>query len=176
MNSSGIDRRVVLGSLCIVFGVHFLLAAFPQSGYHFGVLVPLSAFVILVGIYGVVSGFHRQVRDMVFWSAMFSFLGIIVLLQVLNVVRFGLTTFAGAAILATGISILTAAMYDSVQGTPSRTSVVWGLGVALIGCLAFMSGLEVFSGQIVDIIRKSTVGVLLLVLGLAVLVRGGERK
>ena len=103
-------------------------------------------------------------------------LGIIVLLQVLNVVRFGLTTFAGAAILATGISILTAAMYDSVQGTPSRTSVVWGLGVALIGCLAFMSGLEVFSGQIVDIIRKSTVGVLLLVLGLAVLVRGGERK
>jgi len=175
MNSSGIDRRVVLGSLCIVFGVHFLLAAFPRVA-TIRRACPLSAFVILVGIYGVVSGFHRQVRDMVFWSAMFSFLGIIVLLQVLNVVRFGLTTFAGAAILATGISILTAAMYDSVQGTPSRTSVVWGLGVALIGCLAFMSGLEVFSGQIVDIIRKSTVGVLLLVLGLAVLVRGGERK
>ena len=83
---------------------------------------------------------------------------------------------AGAAILATGISILTAALYDSVQGNPSKTSVVWGLGVVLIGCLAFMSGLEVFSGEIVNIIRKSTVGILLLVLGLAVLVRGGERK
>jgi len=35
MNSNNIDRRVALSTLLILFGVHFLLQAFPQTGYDF---------------------------------------------------------------------------------------------------------------------------------------------
>ena len=56
MNSSNIDRRIALSALLIVFGIHFLLLAFPQTGYHFGILVPAAAYVIFLGLYGVVAG------------------------------------------------------------------------------------------------------------------------
>ena len=176
MNSNNIDRRVALSTLLIIFGVHFLLQAFPQTGYHFGILVPLTAFVILLGIYGVATGFQRDVRETVFWSAMLGFVGIIVLLQVLGVVRFSLTTFVGAAVISAGFSILLSTLFDSIESKTSKNGLIWGAVAVAAGSLAFLSGLDLFSAQVVDIIRKSAVGGLFLVLGLVVLIKGGIRK
>ncbi|HWQ21478.1 MAG TPA: hypothetical protein VN478_01975 [Clostridia bacterium] len=176
MNNSNIDRRVALSTLLIVFGIHFLLQAFPQTGYHFGILVPLAAFVILLGIYGVATGFQHDSRETVFWSGMLGFVGIIVLLQVLGVIRFSLTTFAGAAVVSAGLSILMSTLFDSVEGRTPRNGLIWGVAAVAIGSLAFLSGLDIFSVQVVDIIRKSAVGGLFLVLGLAVLIKGGTKK
>jgi hypothetical protein len=176
MNNGNIERRVALSALLIVFGIHFLLQAFPQTGYHFGILVPAAAFVIFLGLYGVVTGFQQNARDTVFWSAMLGFVGLIVLLQVLEVVRFSFTTFAGAAIIAAGLSILVSSLLDSAQGTMSRNGLIWGILAVGVGLVAFLSGLNIFSAQAVDIIRKSAVGGLFLVLGLVVLIKGGRRK
>jgi hypothetical protein len=176
MNSNNIDRRVALSALLIVFGVHFLLEAFPQTGYHYGILVPLATFVILLGVYGVATGFQHNARETVFWSAMLGFVGIIVLMQVLGVIRFSLTTFAGAAVISAGLSILMSTLFDSVEGRTSRNGLMWGVVAVAVGSLAFLSGLDIFSTQVVDIIRKSAVGGLFLVLGLAVLIKGGTRK
>jgi hypothetical protein len=176
MNSNNTDRRVALSALLIVFGVHFLLQAFPQTGYHFGILVPLAAFVILLGIYGVATGFQHNARETVFWSAMLGFVGIIVLMQVLEVIRFSFTAFAGAAVISVGLSILLSTLFDSVEGKTSRNGLTWGVVAVAVGSLVFLSGLDIFSAQAVDIIRKSAVGGLFLVLGLAVLIKGGTRK
>ena len=176
MNSNNIDRRVALSTLLIVFGVHFLLQAFPQTGYDFGILVPLAAFVVLLGIYGVATGFQRDARETVFWSAMLGFVGIIVLLQVLAVIRFSLTTFVGAAVISAGLSILLSTLFDSIESKTSRNGLIWGVVAIAAGSLAFLSGLDIFSAQVVDIIRKLAVGGLFLVLGLAVLIKGGIRK
>lgn len=176
MNNSNIDRRIALSALLIVFGIHFLLLAFPQTGYHFGILVPAAAYVIFLGLYGVAAGFQQDARDTVFWSAMLGFVGLIVLLQVLEVVRFSFTTFAGAAIMAAGLSILVSSLLESTRGTMSRNGFVWGLLAVGVGAVAFLSGLDIFSAQVVDIIRKSAVGGLFLVLGLAVLIKGGIKK
>ncbi|RIE07659.1 hypothetical protein [Candidatus Cryosericum odellii] len=176
MNSNNIDRRVALSTLLIIFGVHFLLQAFPQTGYHFGILVPLAAFVVLLGIYGVATGFQRDARETVFWSAMLGFVGIIVLLQVLAVIRFSLTTFVGAAVISAGLSILLSTLFDSIESKTSRNGLIWGVVAVAAGSIAFLSGLDLFSAQVVDIIRKSAVGGLFLVLGLVVLIKGGIRK
>jgi len=176
MNSNNMDRRVALSALLIVFGVHFLLNAFPQSGYDFGILVPLAAFVVLLGIYGVVTGFQHNARETVLWSAMLVFVGIIVLLQVLGVIRFSFTTFVGAAVISAGLSILLSALFESVEGKTQRNGLMWGVVVVVVGLIAFLSGLDIFSAQVVDMIRKSAVGGLFLVLGLAVLIKGGTRK
>lgn len=176
MNSNNIDRRVALSSLLIVFGVHFLLQAFPQTGYNFGVLVPLAAFLILLGIYGTTTGFQQNARGTVFWSSMLSFVGIIVLVQVLGIIRFSFTTFVGAAVISAGLSILLSTLFDSVEGKTSRGGLVWGVVAVAVGSLTFLSGLDIFSAQVVDIIRKSAVGALFLVLGLVVLIKGGTRK
>ena len=176
MNSSNIDRRVALSALLIVFGIHFLLQAFPQTGYNFSIFVPLALFVILLGIYGVATGFQRDARETVFWSAMLGFVGLIVLLQVLGVIRFSLTTFAGAAVVSAGLSILMSTLFDSVEGKTSRNGLIWGVAAVAVGSIAFLSGLDIFSTQVVDIIRKSAVGGLFLVLGLAVLIKGGTKK
>ncbi|HZL83145.1 MAG TPA: hypothetical protein VFB98_06670 [Candidatus Deferrimicrobium sp.] len=176
MNSNNIDRRVALSTLLIIFGVHFLLQAFPQTGYHFGILVPLAAFVVLLGIYGVATGFQRDARETVFWSAMLGFVGIIVLLQVLVVIRFSLTTFVGVVVISAGLSILLSTLFDSIESKTSRNGLIWGVVAIAAGSLAFLSGLDIFSAQVVDIIRKSAVGGLFLVLGLAVLIKGGIRK
>ncbi|MHB8106665.1 MAG: hypothetical protein ACYDH4_04455 [Candidatus Cryosericum sp.] len=176
MNSNNVDRRVVLSTLLIVLGIHFLLQALPQTGYHFGILVPLAVFVVLLGIYGVATGFQRDARETVFWSAMLGFVGIIVLLQVLEVIRFSLTTFIGAAVIAAGLSILLSALLDSIESKTSRNRFIWGIVAVAAGSLAFLSGLDIFSAQVVDIIRKSAVGGLFLVLGLVVLIKGGTRK
>lgn len=176
MNSNNIDRRVALSTLLILFGIHFLLQAFPQTGYDFGILVPVAAFVILLGIYGVATGFQRDARETVFWSAMLGFVGIIVLLQVLGVVRFSLTTFVGAAVISAGLSILLSTLFDSIESKTSKNGLIWGAVAVAAGSLAFLSGLDLFSAQVVDIIRKSAVGGLFLVLGLVVLIKGGTRK
>ena len=176
MNSSNIDRRVALRALLIVFGIHILLQAFPQTGYNFGILVPLAAFVMLLGIYGVATGFQRDARETVFWSAMLGFVGLIVLMQVLGVIRFSLTTFAGAAVISAGLSILMSALFDSIEGKTSRNGLIWGVAAVAVGSIAFLSGLDIFSAQVVDIIRKSAVGGLFLVLGLTVLIKGGTKK
>ena len=176
MNSNNIDRRVALSTLLILFGVHFLLQAFPQTGYDFGILVPVAAFVILLGIYGVATGFQRDARETVFWSAMLGFVGIIVLLQVLAVIRFSLTTFVGAAVISAGLSILLSTLFDSIESKTSRNGLIWGVVAVAAGSIAFLSGLDLFSAQVVDIIRKSAVGGLFLVLGLVVLIKGGIRK
>lgn len=176
MNSSNIDRRVVLGSLLIVFGAHFLLQAFPGTGYHFGILVPLAAFVILLGAYGAVAGFQHKTRETVLWSSMLGFVGVIVLLQATEVIRFGFATFVGAALAAVGLSILLSALLDAVEGIERRNALMWGAAAVAGGALVFLSGLDVFSAQTVDIIRKSTVGGLFVILGLAVLIKGGARK
>ncbi len=176
MNSSNIDRRVALGALLIVFGAHFLLQAFPQLGYHFGILVPLAAFVILLGIYGTVAGFQHKLRETVLWSSMLGFVGIIVLLQATEIIRFGFTTFVGAALGSVGLSILLSALFDAVEGMAQRHVLLWGVAAVAAGALVFLSGLDIFSAQTVDIIRKSAVGGLFLVLGLAVLIKGGTRK
>ncbi|MCX6085873.1 MAG: hypothetical protein NTX94_05515 [Caldiserica bacterium] len=176
MNSNNIDRRVALSALFIVFGVHFLLKAFPQAGYDFGILVPLAAFVVLLGIYGVATGFQHNARETVLWSAMLAFVGIIVLLQVLGVIRFSFTTFVGAAVISAGLSILLSTLFDSVEGKTPRNGLMWGVVAIVVGLIAFLSGLDIFSAQVVDIIRKSAVGGLFLVLGLAVLIKGGTRK
>jgi len=176
MNSNNTDRRVALSTLLILFGVHFLLQAFPQTGYDFGILVPVAAFVILLGIYGVATGFQRDARETVFWSAMLGFVGIIVLLQVLGVVRFSLTTFVGAAVISAGLSILLSTLFDSIESKTSKNGLIWGAVAVAAGSLAFLSGLDLFSAQVVDIIRKSAVGGLFLVLGLVVLIKGGTRK
>jgi|GEM_PF-944140 len=176
MNSNNTDRRVALSTLLILFGVHFLLQAFPQTGYDFGILVPVAAFVILLGIYGVATGFQRDARETVFWSAMLGFVGIIVLLQVLGVVRFSLTTFVGAAVISAGLSILLSTLFDSIESKTSKNGLIWGAVAVAAGSLAFLSGLDLFSAQVVDIIRKSAVGGLFLVLGLVVLIKGGIRK
>jgi len=176
MNSNNIDRRVALSTLLILFGIHFLLQAFPQTGYDFGILVPVAAFVILLGIYGVATGFQRDARETVFWSAMLGFVGIIVLLQVLGVVRFSLTTFVGAAVISAGLSILLSTLFDSIESKTSKNGLIWGAVAVAAGSLAFLSGLDLFSAQVVDIIRKSAVGGLFLVLGLVVLIKGGIRK
>jgi hypothetical protein len=176
MNSNNIDRRVALSTLLILFGVHFLLQAFPQTGYDFGILVPVAAFVILLGIYGVATGFQRDARETVFWSAMLGFVGIIVLLQVLGVVRFSLTAFVGAAVISAGLSILLSTLFDSIESKTSKNGLIWGAVAVAAGSLAFLSGLDLFSAQVVDIIRKSAVGGLFLVLGLVVLIKGGTRK
>jgi hypothetical protein len=167
---------VALSTLLIIFGVHFLLQAFPQTGYHFGILVPLAAFVVLLGIYGVATGFQRDARETVFWSAMLGFVGIIVLLQVLAVIRFSLTTFVGAAVISAGLSILLSTLFDSIESKTSRNGLIWGVVAVAAGSIAFLSGLDLFSAQVVDIIRKSAVGGLFLVLGLVVLIKGGIRK
>ena len=176
MNSNNIDRRVALSTLLIVLGIHFLLQALPQTGYHFGILVPLAAFVVLLGIYGVATGFQRDARETVFWSAMLGFVGIIVLLQVLAVIRFSLTTFVGAAVISAGLSILLSTLFDSIESKTSRNGLIWGVVAVAAGSIAFLSGLDLFSAQVVDIIRKSAVGGLFLVLGLVVLIKGGIRK
>jgi hypothetical protein len=176
MNNSSIDRRVVLSALLIAFGVHFLLQAFPQTGYHAGILVPLAVFVIFLGVYGVMTGFQQNARETVFWSGMLGFVGLIVLLQDLNVVRFGLTTFAGAAVIAAGLSILLSSLPGTAQGEMSRNGLMWGVAAVAVGSVAFLSGLEVFPAHVVDIIRKSAVGGLFVVLGLAVLIKGGTKK
>jgi hypothetical protein len=132
--------------------------------------------VILLGIYGVATGFQHNARETVFWSAMLGFVGIIVLMQVLEVIRFSLTTFAGAAIISAGLSILMSTPFDSVEGRTSRNGLMWGVITVAVGSLAFLSGLDIFPAQVVDIIRKSAVGGLFLVLGLAVLIKGGKRK
>jgi hypothetical protein len=175
MNSNNIDRRVALSTLLIVLGIHFLLQALPQTGYHFGILVPLAAFVVLLGIYGVATGFQRDARETVFWSAMLSFVGIIVLLQVLGVIRFSLTTFVGAAVISAGLSILLSTLFDSIASKASRNGLIWGVVAVAVGSLAFLSGLDIFSAQVVDIIRKSAVGGLFLALGLVVLIKGGTK-
>src|SRR5450830_734457 len=175
MNSNNIDRRVALSTLLILFGVHFLLQAFPQTGYDFGILVPVAAFVILLGIYGVATGFQRDARETVFWSAMLGFVGIVVL-QVLGVVRFSLTTFVGAAVISAGLSILLSTLFDSIESKTSKNGLIWGVVAVAAGSIAFLSGLDLFSAQVVDIIRKSAVGGLFLVLGLVVLIKGGIRK
>jgi len=176
MNSSNIDRRVALGALLIVFGAHFLLQAFPESGYHFGLLVPLAAFVILLGVYGAVQGFEHKQRETILWSSMLGFVGVIVLLQATEIVRFGFTTFVGAALASVGLSILLSALYDAVEGVARRNALLWGVVAVAAGAIVFLSGLDIFSPQVVDIIRKSTVGGLFLVLGLVVLIKGGNRK
>jgi hypothetical protein len=176
MNNSNIDRRVGLSALLIVFGIHFLLLAFPRTGYHFGILVPAAAFVIFLGLYGVVTGFQQDTRDTVFWSSMLGFVGLIVLLQVLEAVRFSFTTLAGAAVISAGLSILVSSLLDSTRGTTSRNGLIWGILTVGVGAVAFLSGLDIFSAQVVDIIRKSAVGGLFLILGLAVLIKGGIRK
>jgi len=176
MNSNNIDRRVALSTLLIVLGIHFLLQALPQTGYHFGILVPLAAFVVLLGIYGVATGFQRGARETVFWSAMLGFVGIIVLLQVLGVIRFSLTTFVGAAVISAGLSILLSTLFDSIESKASRNGLIWGVVAVAVGSLAFLSGLDIFSAQVVDIIRKSAVGGLFLALGLVVLIKGGSKK
>jgi hypothetical protein len=176
MNSNNIDRRVALSTLLIVLGIHFLLQALPQTGYHFGILVPLAAFVVLLGIYGVATGFQRDARETVFWSAMLGFVGIIVLLQVLGVIRFSLTTFVGAAVISAGLSILLSTLFDSIESKASRNGLIWGVVAVAVGSLAFLSGLDILSAQVVDIIRKSAVGGLFLALGLVVLIKGGTKK
>ncbi len=175
MNSNEIDRRVVLSGLLIAFGVHFLLQAFPQSGYHFGILVPLAVFVIFLGIYGAATSFHHGLRDSTFWSALLGFVGLIVLLQATDVIHFDFTTFAGTAIVAAGCAVLLASLLDATTGKPSRNGFLWGVLAIGVGVVVFLSGLEVFSQQTVDIIRKSTVGGLFVLLGLAVLVKGGKK-
>lgn len=176
MNSSNIDRRVALGALLIVFGAHFLLQAFPESGYHFGVLVPLAAFVILLGVYGIVTGFQHKQRETILWNSMLGFVGVIVLLQATEIMRFGFTTFVGAALASVGFSILLSALYDAGEGVARRNVLLWGAAAVAAGAVIFLSGLEIFSPQAVDVIRKSAVGGLFLVLGLAVLIKGGTRK
>src|SRR5450830_1692872 len=140
MNSNNIDRRVALSTLLILFGVHFLLQAFPQTGYDFGILVPVAAFVILLGIYGVATGFQRDARETVFWSAMLGFVGIIVLLQVLGVVRFSLTTFVGAAVISAGLSILLSTLFDSIESKTSRNGLIWGSWLSPRALLRFFRG------------------------------------
>ncbi len=176
MNNGNFDRRVALSVLLIIFGIHFLLQAFPQAGYHAGILVPAAAYVIFLGFYGVVTGFQQNTRDTVFWSAMLGFVGLIVLLQVLEVIRFSFSTFVGAAVMSTGLSILVSSLLESSRGTVSRNGFVWGVLAVGVGAVAFLSGLDVFSAQVVDIIRKSAVGGLFLVLGVTVLVKGGSKK
>jgi len=107
---------------------------------------------------------------------MLGFVGIIVLLQVLEVVRFSLTTFAGAAVISAGLSILLSTLFDSIESKTSRNGLIWGVAAVAAGSIAFLSGLDLFSAQVVDIIRKSAVGGLFLVLGLVVLIKGGTRK
>src|SRR5450830_1660459 len=135
--------------------------------------VALSTLLI---VYGVATGFQRDARETVFWSAMLGFVGIIVLLQVLAVIRFSLTTFVGAAVISAGLSILLSTLFDSIESKTSRNGLIWWVVAVAAGSLAFLSGLDIFSAQVVDIIRKSAVGGLFLVLGLVVLIKGGTRK
>jgi len=67
-------------------------------------------------------------------------------------------------------------LFDSVEGKTSRNGLIWGVAAVAVGSIAFLSGLDIFSAQVVDIIRKSAVGGLFLVLGLAVLIKGGTKK
>jgi len=176
MNNSTNDRRVALGALLIVFGAHFLLQAFPQSGYHFGILVPLAAFLMLLGVYGTVVGFQHRARETVLWSSMLGFAGIIMLLQATEIMRFGFTAFVGAALGSVGLSIVLSALLEAVEGTAQRHALLWGVVAVALGALVFLSGLDIFSLQTINIIRKSAVGGLFIVLGLAVLIKGGRQK
>ena len=78
--------------------------------------------------------------------------------------------------MSAGLSILVSSLLDSTRGTMPRNGFVWGVLTVGVGAVAFLSGLDIFSAQVVDIIRKSAVGGLFLVLGLAVLIKGGIRK
>ncbi len=175
MNSNELDRRIVLSGLLIALGAHFLLEAFPGTGYHYSILVPLAVFVIFLGIYGTVTSFRKSQRDSVFWSALLGFVGIIVLLQAIDVIHFSFATFAGAAVVSAGCAILLSSMLDAATGKIARNGFLWGILTVAVGIIVFLSGLDIFSAQVITIIRKSAVGGLLVLLGLTVLVRGGKK-
>lgn len=175
MNNS-IDRRVALGALLVTLGSHFLLQAIPSSGYSFGIVVPIAAYVIFLGVYGAVSGFQRGARDSVFWSAILALIGVIVLLQALDVIRFSFTTFTGAVIIAAGLSVVVSNLPEPGQEGSFRTGFTWGALAIGVGVLVFLSGLEVIPAHAVSIIQKSAVGGLFLILGLVVLIKGGKQQ
>ena len=79
-------------------------------------------------------------------------------------------------VISAGLSILLSTLFDSIESKTSKNGLIWGAVAVAAGSLAFLSGLDLFSAQVVDIIRKSAVGGLFLVLGLVVLIKGGIRK
>jgi uncharacterized membrane protein HdeD (DUF308 family) len=176
VSNNNLDRRVALSALLVVFGIHFLLQAFPGTRYNFSLIVPFAAFVIFLGVYGVVTGYQQSSHDGVFWSALLGFVGIIVLLQATGIVRFSFTMFAGASIAAAGLSILlSAAPGTDAGGVSPKNSLLWGVLTVCAGVVVCLSGLQLFSQHTITMITRSAVGILFLVLGLAVLVKGGKK-
>ena len=176
MSNNSLDRRVALSALLVVFGIHFLLQAFPGTTYTFNLIVPFAAFVVFLGVYGAVTGYRQRSHDGVFWSALLAFVGIIVLLQATGIVRFNFAMFAGASIVATGLAILlSVAPGTDADGVSQKNSLLWGVLAVCAGAIVCLSGLQLLSQHTLATIMRSAVGVLFLVLGLVVLVKGGRK-